>query len=100
MLVIAGRIRLDPARREAALEAARQVMQETRKETGCISYTFSADLLEEGLFHLFEEWQDAQALDAHFKTPHMAAFQGAMAGFGIREMRIQRYEVASVKSLF
>ena len=100
MLVIAGYIRLDPAQRDAAVKAAQQVMQETRKEAGCISYTFSADLVEDGLFHVFEEWEDPKALDAHFETPHMAAFQGALAGFGIREMKIQRYEVASVGSLF
>ena len=100
MLVIAGHIRLDPAKRDAAIAAARDVMQETHKEPGCISYTFSTDLADDGLFHVFEEWESQDALDAHFKTPHMATFQGAMGGFGIQEMKIQRYEVASVGSLF
>jgi quinol monooxygenase YgiN len=100
MLVIAGQLRLDPARRDAAVAASQKVMRETRREAGCISYTFSADLADEGVFHVFEEWESQQALDAHFKTPHMAAFQGAMGGFGIQEMKIQRYEVASVGPLF
>jgi quinol monooxygenase YgiN len=38
-------------------------------ESGCISYTFSADLVEPGLIHVFEEWQSQDALDAHFKAP-------------------------------
>jgi quinol monooxygenase YgiN len=96
MLVIAGHIRLDPAKREVAIAAARDVMRDTRRETGCISYIFSTDVEDEALFHIFEEWDSAEALRAHFKTPHMARFQAAAAGFGVKEMKLQRYEIASV----
>jgi quinol monooxygenase YgiN len=99
MLVIAGHIRLDPAKREVALAAARDVMRDTRRETGCISYTFSADVEDEGLFHIFEEWESAEALGAHFKAPHMARFQAAAAGFGVKGMKLQRYEVSSVSPM-
>lgn len=99
MLVVAGHIRIDPARREAAIAAAAEVQGETRREPGCISYTFSADLGEDGLFHLFEEWESQDALDAHFKTPHMAVFQGKIAGLGVKEMKVKRYEIASVGPL-
>ena len=96
MLVIAGRIRIDPAKRAAALAAARDMMRDTRPETGCISYTFSADVDDEAVFYIFEEWEGPQALGAHFESPHMARFQKAAAGLGAAEMTIQRYEVASV----
>ena len=96
MLVIAGRIRLDPAKRETAIAAACEMMRDTRRETGCISYTFSADVEDTAVFHVFEEWESAEALGAHFQAPHMARFQAAAAGLGVKEMKIQRYEVASV----
>lgn len=99
MLVIAGRIVIDTANREKAIAAAVEMMQETHKEPGCISYTFSADLTEAGAFRIFEEWESQKALDAHFKAPHMAKFQGQMGGFGVKEMAVQRYEVASVGPL-
>lgn len=99
MLVIAGRISIDPAKREAAIAAAVDMMEQTRKEKGCISYTFSADLSDPGEFRIFEEWEDAQALGAHMKSPHMAKFQAAMGGFGVRGVKLQRYEIASVGPL-
>jgi quinol monooxygenase YgiN len=99
MLVIAGRIRIDPEKRAAAVAAATAMMGETRREDGCISYTFSADLAEPGLFHIFEEWESQTALDAHFRSAHMASFQRAMGGFGVREMAVQRYEIARVGPL-
>jgi quinol monooxygenase YgiN len=99
MLVIAGTIQIDPSKQEVATPAALEAMRATRDEKGCLSYTFSADLVEPGLIHVFEEWESQEALDAHFETPHMATFQQAMAGFGVQGMKIQRYEVSSVGPL-
>jgi quinol monooxygenase YgiN len=99
MLVIAGHIRIDPAKREVAVAAADDVMEATRREKGCLAYTFSADLHDEGLIHLFEEWDSQEALDAHFKAPHMATFQAAIPGLGVKEMKIRRYEVSSAGPL-
>jgi quinol monooxygenase YgiN len=99
MLIVAGKIRLDPARRKVAISSSLEVMTATRAEPGCISYTFSADLADAGVFHIFEEWESQEALDAHFKTPHMATFQAAMGGFGIQEMSVQKYSGASAGPL-
>ena len=99
MLVIAGTISIDPANRDAAIAAATEMMAGTLKESGCISYTFSADLSDPGGFRIFEEWESQEALDAHFQAPHMAHFQGQMGKFGVREMKVQRYEIASVGPL-
>ncbi len=99
MIVIAGHIRLDPSRRDDAVAAALEVMRETAKEPGCISYTFSADLGDPGRFRIFEEWDSQEALDAHFRTPHMARFQKAVGGLGVQEMAIQKYQVSSVGPL-
>jgi quinol monooxygenase YgiN len=99
MIVIAGHVALDPAQREAAVAAAREMMRETRREKGCISYAFSADLDEPGRFRIFEEWESDEALRAHFASPHMARFQQAVGALGVREMAVQRYAVAEVGPL-
>lgn len=61
--------------------------------------TFSADLDEPGRFRIFEEWESEEALRAHFASPHMARVQKAVGGLGVREMAVQRYEVAKVGPL-
>jgi quinol monooxygenase YgiN len=99
MLVVAGTLSLDPAKRELAIAAMRELMVETRKEPGCISYSFLADLENPGDFRVFEEWKSQQDLDAHIKTPHMARFQKAVPTLGFRGMKLQRYEVSSVGPL-
>ena len=99
MLVIAGEIEIDPANRDKAIAAALRVMEETRREAGCISYTFTGDFADQGRFRVFEEWESQAALETHFASPHMAAFQAAVGGLGVKRVAIQRYEVSSVGPL-
>jgi quinol monooxygenase YgiN len=99
VLVIAGTIRIDSANEAKAIEAAVEMMTETHKEEGCISYVFSRDLVEAGAFRIFEEWQSQEALDLHFAAPHMAKFQKILGGIGIKEMAVKKYEIASVGNL-
>lgn len=96
MIIIAGRIVVDGTKRAEAIAAALEVMEATRKEDGCISYTFSADLVDADCFRIFEEWDSPEALAAHFESPHMARFQKVIASLGVRERTVQRYEVSSV----
>jgi quinol monooxygenase YgiN len=94
MLIVAGEIEIDPAHREEAVAAALEMMEATRREAGCVTYAFSADLADPGRFRIFEEWESQAALDAHFAAPHMASFQARVAALGVRAMRIQKYEIA------
>lgn len=99
MIVIAGHIEIDPNKRDEAISAAVELMRETRKESGCIAYAFSADLIDSGSFRIFEQWESAEALAAHMISPHMARFQGVVPALGLRGMSLQRYEVSSVGPL-
>ena len=95
MIVIAGTIRIDTAHESEAVVAAAEMMVETHKEEGCFEYVFSRDLEEAGTFRIFEEWESQEALDLHFASPHMATFQKALGGLGVKDMAIKRYKVSS-----
>jgi quinol monooxygenase YgiN len=99
MLIVAGFVRIDIAKVDGAIEAARSMMAATRMEPGCISYTFATDLEDESVIRIFEEWESAAALQAHFKTPHMADFQKTLSELGPTELKVQRYDVARVAGL-
>ena len=94
LLIVAGDVEIDPANRAAAIEAARVVMTATRQEEGCLEYTIAADVENPARFVIVEKWASPEALEAHFETPHMAEFQTAMGGFGVRRIDVSRYEVA------
>lgn len=78
MLVIAGTIPVKPEQREEAKRLARWLEAETRKEPGCLMYTFYADQTDPNLFFIFEEWDEDQILSENredFPTaPPLARF--------------------------
>ena len=95
MLIIAGTITFDPANTEKAKEAAAAVMAATREEPGNIAYAFSIDMADPSVIHVYEAWESQEALDAHFQTPHVAAFSAIVPELGFTGMDLLKHEVAS-----
>lgn len=100
MLVIAASLPIKPEQRDAAIAAAVKMAQATREEPGCLAYAFYQDLEDPNRFHVFEKWESAAALEAHFKTPHMADFQAVAGNFLAGGADAKRYEVASEGPVF
>jgi quinol monooxygenase YgiN len=95
MIIIAGTISFDPAKRET-LESGFAVMQaESLKEPGCRHYEIYNTRADAGTVFIFEKWDDEDALAAHMQTPHMAAFGGVMGAIGINGMDIKKYTDAN-----
>lgn len=95
MIVISGTIVIDPAHTDAAVAAISELEAKTRAEAGNIEYGFWLSHSEPGTLHVFEEWADEDAVNAHMGSDHMAAFLGAAGGFGITSTDISRYDVST-----
>ncbi len=81
MIIVTGNARIQPDTQDAARAALEPLIAATRAEDGCESYTFGFDVDDPELLLFTELWRDQAALDAHFATPHIAAFGAAMAEF-------------------
>lgn len=99
MILVSGTIELDPANRDAAVALMDTLVSATLKEEGCISYGFWLDPHSDGRFLAFEEWQDQDALDAHFGTPHMSAFMEGLGSLGVTGTALNRYVVSESSKL-
>lgn len=95
MLIVAGNLTIDPADVDTLRAAATEMMAATHQESGCIEYVFSVSVADPGTVQIFEIWESAADLDAHFNEPHMATFQAALANITITGSSLHRYEVAS-----
>ncbi|MDF1717856.1 MAG: putative quinol monooxygenase [Antarcticimicrobium sp.] len=85
MLIITGTFEVAPDRIEAAQSAMTKMMQATRAEAGCLTYDFSQALGAPQRFRVYEEWEEAAALDAHRQSAHMTTYRAAMAENGVRD---------------
>ncbi len=79
MIVIAGRARIQTSEKENAVRAGSVMAVASRDEPGCVDYRFGIDIEDPLVVHVFEQWESAEALEAHFTTPHFAAFAEVIA---------------------
>jgi quinol monooxygenase YgiN len=85
--------------RDEAIRIASTMARATRGEAGCNRYHFAFDVEDPNLVHVIEEWASAEALAAHFQSPHMAEFQKALPGMLAGAPEFKRYEVSSAGAM-
>lgn len=78
-VVIYAQIELPPESREEALAGAKNLIEMALAEQGCRHYAWSADPHYPGRVHVFEEWDSAEDLQAHFAAP---SYTGMLAHLG------------------
>jgi quinol monooxygenase YgiN len=89
MLLVIGRVRCAPERREELVAQFERMQADSRREDGCLRYGFFAAVEDEHSFIAVEEWQDREALDRHFAEPHLHEFSARLL-----ELVSERPEVA------
>jgi quinol monooxygenase YgiN len=98
-VLVAGAFRVPPQALPAFKAHMATMLAASRAEDGCLVYSYAEDVAEPGLIRVFEAWRDQPALDAHFRTAHLAAWRAAGAAAGVSERKLYVYEVASERPL-
>ena len=81
-----------------ALQGAISTMEtESRKEEGCLDYTFSVELNDSSVIRITEKWRTLDDLKAHFEMPHMAEFQAVMGQHPPVSMEAFFYEAEEIQ---
>ena len=94
MLVVHAEFPIDPAKREEALELVRELAEHSRAEDGVVDYRVTADLEDENVVRIFEQYEDEAAVDAHMESDHFLAFQGQVPEFAGGEVELYRFDVS------
>src|SRR4051812_32325419 len=85
MIHVIAIITTKPGQRGAVLEAFQGNAPNVLAEEGCIEYQATVDAdpslkaqtpFGPDTFVVIEKWESVEALQAHFKAPHMAAYAG------------------------
>ena len=97
MIQVVATIELKPNSLDEYLAILNENVPNVKAEEGCLAYEPSVDL-ESGLpvqgeirkntVTLVEAWVNLDALHAHLKAPHMAAYREAVKDY-VRDVRLQ-----------
>ena len=79
MIKVIARSKIKKGFLPEALELYRELVAETRKEEGCISYELFEELDHPHSLTLMEEWTTMNALHFHTQTPHFTHLVGKLS---------------------
>lgn len=92
-VIIAGTIEMDPDQVEAALAAAKPLIEGALSQPGCMDYSWCADPFTPGRVHVFERWTDEAALASHFKNRWYQDMRTTLGQYGIKGSSVLKYRI-------
>lgn len=81
MVHVLARIVVKPENAAAARTVLEKLVDESRKEPGCVSYLLYQQTKAPHVFQTVEEWKSQADVDAHLKSPHLGAAVAAAGAF-------------------
>lgn len=91
MIIIAGRLDVDPAGRAEYLAGCRPITEQARTADGCLDFVLAADPIEPGRINVYERWGSTEQLER---------FRGeapeSPSAVPILDASVQRYEISAV----
>ncbi|MDN5931617.1 MAG: antibiotic biosynthesis monooxygenase [Pseudonocardia sp.] len=93
MVIVAGRLVVDPEQRESYLADCVSVVEDARRAPGCLDFAITADLVDPGRIDVFERWESQADVEA-FRGTGPSEEQGA----AILAASVAEFDVAGVRS--
>lgn len=77
---------------EDAIKVGTALVQETRKETGCIQYDLLQGKEDKNCLVIVENWASQETLDAHSASAHFAEYVPQLSGFCDTPAKVTHFE--------
>ena len=99
MVLVIARVRCGPEQRDRLIELGREMQEKSRREDGCLSYSFYTAIEDPLSCVAVEEWTDRAALDRHFTQPHLQEFTRALGELISERPEVAIHEVADTEPI-
>lgn len=91
MIVVTAKITAQPGKRNNIISKAKDLIESTRLESGCISYNLYSSTEDDDVLVMLEQWKNQEVLDTHMQTEHFKAFGKGIKDILAGEMGINIY---------
>lgn len=92
MIIVWGRAEARPEHLQEVVRLGLEHVRRSRKEPGCLQHSAQRDVENDNAVVFYEEWQDMEALQAHFKVPESGLFVAALTPLLEREPEMKIFE--------
>lgn len=83
-----------PEKREDFLPLAKELVEKSAAEDGCIEYRLFVDREDDNHFAIVEEWESMEKVEAHRETEHFTRIMPAVGAFVAKPPSILRMKPA------
>ena len=97
MIVVLGSVVAKEGCFTELLSLSHEHVARSRSEAGCLSHAVHRDTENPNRLVFIEEWQDNNALQAHFRVPASRAFGKALVALASEAPRLALYEATKVQ---
>ncbi|KAB2340792.1 putative quinol monooxygenase [Actinomadura rudentiformis] len=94
-IIIAGKVLVDPAERDRFVEGHRDIVEQSRKQAGCLDLAITGDPLEPGRVNVFEHWESEDVLERWRAVAPRPSVSIAMS-----EVQVLKHEIANTRPPF
>src|SRR5664279_2780207 len=94
MIIVTGRAKISADRLDDALAVSLEHVRRSRTEPGCLLHSVHRDVEDPLTLVFFEQWQDNDALSAHFAVPESLAFVTALSECASERPVMDLYEAS------
>ena len=95
MLILIAKFRTKTEGREKMINMSKGMVDNSRKEEGCIVYDFLQDPFDQDSFTFYERWRSREDLELHFEKSYFRDFAERCPDLLETPGSIVTYEVAS-----
>jgi quinol monooxygenase YgiN len=78
LLTVIAHMRAKPGKEQELNDALVALVEPTTQEDGYVNYDLHQGVEDPAVFYFYENWESADALDAHLQTPHLVEFAGRL----------------------
>ena len=93
-VLINGSVHIKAGDREKALAETAGLVAETRTQTGCNHYVWSADPTSDTRVYVYENWASVEDLAAHLAGAYYQNMLAALGKYGVYDVEVSKFKIA------
>jgi len=92
MITITAKSTIKPGKKKEYLVLAKELVEASRKEKGCLSYNLYEDIENPGVFIVIEEWENKEDIQRHNISKHFTEIIPRLAELREGKPEINQYK--------
>lgn len=93
MIIIVAKCLVKEGTTEEFKTLADELINESRKEAGCISYELCQDINNKNILTFIEKWESKEAIDIHNNSKHFIDIVPKIGQLQVSESEVNLYEI-------